>query len=157
MSDSKTVKIVTYQEKYKDFYKSLNQEWIDKYFHMEEEDILKLNNPEQIISEGGAIHFALKNAVPVGVCSLVKLKNHTYDYELSKMGVTARHQGRGIGRQLAQSMIEVAQVKGAKTIFLESNRILTPALTLYRSLGFKELEQTSSVYSRSDIQMVLNL
>ena len=78
MSDSKTVKIVTYQEKYKDFYKSLNQEWIDKYFHMEEEDILKLNNPEQIISEGGAIHLALKNAVPVGVCSLVKLKNHTF-------------------------------------------------------------------------------
>ncbi len=153
----KAVKIISYQEQYKDFYKSLNQEWIDKYFHMEEEDVLKLNNPEQIISEGGAIHFAIEDRIAIGVCSLVKLKNHTYDYELSKMGVTASHQGKGIGRQLALSIIEVAKAKGAKTIFLESNRILTPALALYKSLGFNEVEQKPSVYGRSDIQMVLSL
>ena len=152
-----TIKIIPYQQKYKSFYKSLNQEWIDKYFHMELEDILKLNNPEEILSEGGAIHFAIEDSVPIGVCSLVKLKNHTYDYELSKMGVTISHQGKGIGRRLAQSIIEVAKDKGAKSIFLESNRILTPALTLYKSLGFIEVEQKPSVYGRSDIQMVLNL
>ncbi len=151
------VKIVPYDEKFRSYYKSLNAEWIDQYFYMEEEDISKLNNPESIIAKGGAIHFAIADGIPVGVCSLVKLNEHTYDYELSKMGVTESHQGKGIGRKLAVSIINEAKAKGGQSLFLESNTVLNPAITLYKSLGFIELPFTPSIYSRSNIQMLLKL
>ncbi len=151
------VTIIPYEAKFSSYYKSLNAEWIDQYFYMEEEDISKLNNPESIIAKGGAIHFAILDGIPVGVCSLVKLYGHTYDYELSKMGVTENHQGKGIGRKLALSIINEAKAKGGQSLFLESNTVLNPAITLYKSLGFKELPFTPSIYSRSNIQMLLKL
>jgi len=52
---------------------------------------------------------------------------------------------------------EKAKALGAKKLFLESNRILTPALSLYQKLGFVEMVGATSPYERSDIQMELIL
>jgi len=73
------------------------------------------------------------------------------------MGVSPKAQGNGIGKLLGQHIIEKAKQLGAKKIFLESNRKLAPALSLYKKLGFTEMTKVASPYSRSDIQMELQL
>jgi GNAT superfamily N-acetyltransferase len=148
--------IVPYSEIYKDAFRDLNEEWIIKYFQIEEMDRLALHNPQgYILDKGGYIAVALWNQQPVGVCALIPCWYEGYDLELSKMGVSPMAQGKGIGKLLGQHIIEKAKQLGAKKIFLESNRKLVPALALYKKLGFVEITKVSSPYARSDIQMEL--
>ena len=150
--------IVQYSEIYKDAFRDLNEEWIIKYFQIEEMDRLALHNPKgYILDKGGYIAVALLNEQPVGVCALIPCIYDGYDFELSKMGVSPAVQGKGIGKLLGQHIIEKAKQLGAKKIFLESNRKLAPALSLYKKLGFVEMVKVKSPYARSDIQMELIL
>lgn len=156
MSD--LTKIVPFSEVYRSAFKALNEEWITKYFKMEEMDRISLNHPkEYILDKGGYIAVALLNEEPVGVCALIKTTYGGFDYELAKMGVSPKTQGKGIGKLLGNHIIEKAKFLGAKRIFLESNRVLKPAINLYLKLGFKEIVGATSPYERSDIQMELDL
>jgi len=153
-----SISIVPYSEKYKDAFRQLNEEWITQYFKMEEMDRLSLHHPkEYILDKGGYIAIALLDKVAVGACALIPSHLEGYDFELSKMGVSPKAQGMGIGKMLGLHIIETAKTMGAHKIFLESNRVLIPALSLYKKLGFIEIEGASSPYERSDIQMELNL
>ncbi|AEM69189.1 GCN5-related N-acetyltransferase [Allomuricauda ruestringensis DSM 13258] len=150
--------IVPYSDTYKDAFRSLNEEWITKYFQIEEMDRVALHHPkEYILDKGGYIAVALINREPVGVCALIPCQYDGYDFELSKMGVSPKAQGKGIGKLLGQHIIDKAKQLGAQRIFLESNRKLAPALSLYKKLGFKEMTKISSPYARSDIQMELTI
>ncbi len=152
------VKIVDYNAQYRSAFKSLNKEWIEKYFQMEEADYKALDYPEKnIIDNGGYIKVALIDNIPVGVCALMKLAHPKYDFELAKMAVSPNHQGKKIGKLLAQSIIDLAKIKKAKYLYLESNTILTPAINLYKRMGFIEIENHSSPYKRSNISMELDL
>jgi len=54
------VKIVPYNKKYKEDFKRLNIEWLQKYFSVEPADEKMLSSPEkEIIRNGGEIFFAL--------------------------------------------------------------------------------------------------
>lgn len=44
--------------------------------------------------------------------------------------------------------IDAARMDGAPRLYLESNSSLTPALKLYKSMGFQEIPSQSTVYSR---------
>lgn len=151
-----SIKIVDYETQYREAFKSINQEWIDKYFKMEEADYKSLDFPEKnIIDKGGHILIALCNEAPVGACALMKMNHPKYDYELSKMGVKPNFQGKGIGWQLGKAIVEKAKSLDAKNLYLESNTILTPALNLYKKLGFVEVTGDSTPYQRSNVYMVL--
>lgn len=158
MASLKKIEIVPYEMKYREVFKSLNEEWIRKYFRMEEKDHESLNNPKAyILDKGGYILVALMNKEAVGVCALMKLDHPDYDYELAKMGVATEARGNGIGWQLGTAIIEKARNLGAKKIFLESNTVLKPAIALYHKLGFKKITGKPSPYERSNIQMELPL
>lgn len=152
------IQIVPYTPAYRQAFKELNEEWIQKYFKMEVMDHKSLDHPKTyILDRGGYIAVALLNDEPVGVCALIKPLDSPYEYELAKMGVSPKAQGKGIGWLLGKAIIEKAANLGAKSIFLESNTVLKPALNLYRKLGFKEIEGIPTPYSRSNIQMELQL
>lgn len=152
------ITIVPYSDAYASDFKSLNEEWIVKYFKMEEMDHASLNHPRKyILDKGGYIAVALLHDEAVGVCALIPSLHKDYDFELAKMGVSPKAQGKGIGKLLGQHMVEKAKAMGAKKLYLESNRILKPALNLYQKLGFKEVVGATSPYERSDIQMELYL
>ncbi|WP_190809162.1 GNAT family N-acetyltransferase [Flagellimonas sp. S3867] len=152
------IKIIPCSEKYFEAFKVLNEEWINQYFKMEEMDRISLNNPkEYILDKGGYIAVALLNDEAVGVCALMKSEQPDFDFELAKMGVSPKAQGKGIGKLLGQHIIAKAKVLGATTLYLESNRVLGPAISLYKKLGFKEIAGATSPYERSDIQMELHL
>ncbi len=150
------IKIITYTPKFKEQFKELNYEWLKKYFEIEPIDIEILCNPQKIIDNGGQIFLAVINEECVGTAALIKMNESTF--ELAKMSVTEKHQGKGIGKKLCQAAIEYAKDKKFKNIFLESNSKLTPAINLYKKLGFRLLpEKESSHYKRCDIKMMLDL
>lgn len=150
------VEILRYEKKYKNYFKKLNLEWLQKYFEVEPVDEQILSNPEKIIKNGGEIFFAKLNNIVVGTCALEKIDNETF--ELIKMGVTEKAQGKKIGELLSKSAVEFAKSQKAKRIILESNRKLIAALSLYKKLGFVEVpDYVSSKYIRSNIKMILEL
>jgi DNA-binding MarR family transcriptional regulator len=156
--ESQHVVIVNYSPKYRKIFKELNEEWISTYFKMEEADHKALDHPDEyILEKGGHIVIALYNDKPVGACALIKMSDVPYDYELAKMAVSPAARGKNIGRLLGQAMIEKAISLGAKSIYLESNTMLKPAVSLYYKLGFKKITGLPSPYERCNIQMELLL
>ncbi|WP_207532988.1 bifunctional helix-turn-helix transcriptional regulator/GNAT family N-acetyltransferase [Desertivirga arenae] len=158
LRESKEVQIVDYEDKYQVAFKELNEEWIKKYFVIEEPDRKALENPRSyILDNGGKIFVALYNGQAVGVCSLMKMNDPDYDYELAKMAVSPAAQGKKIGWLLGQAVINAAKELGATKLYLESNTILKPAINLYHKLGFKKVVGRETPYARANIQMELNL
>ena len=145
-----------FNERYAKDFMNINLEWIEKYFTVEEHDLEQLNNPQEyIINKGGEILFAVYGNEVAGVCALIKTGEA--EFELAKMGVSPDYRGQQIGYELGMYSIEAAKLLGAKRIWLESNRRLVPALTLYKKLGFKEIPITYTPYARADIRMELLL
>lgn len=154
--ESNDVQIVDYKPAYCEAFKQLNEEWISKYFKMEEADHKALDNPHKnIIAKGGYIFVALYNNEPVGVCALMKMNDPVYEYELAKMAVSPKAQGKSIGWLLGKAAIEKAKALGAKKLYLESNTILQPAINLYHKLGFQKVVGHATPYERCNIQMEL--
>jgi len=152
------ISIVEYEDKYAQTFERLNKEWIEKYFKLEEKDILSLEHPkEYILDKGGKIFIALYENKPAGVCALLKSEDEEYDYEIVKMAVDEKYRGKGIGLALGEKSIDIAKQLGSKKLFIESNTILESAINLYEKLGFKKIAGYSSPYERSNIQMQLDL
>jgi DNA-binding MarR family transcriptional regulator len=150
------VQIVPYTDQYYDAFRQLNQEWITTYFVMEEADYQALDHPdEKIIQPGGCILMALYQDEPVGTCALIKMDDTTY--ELAKMAVSPKAQGKHVGWLLGQASLDKARQLGAKRVYLESNTILKPAINLYHKLGFQRIVGAPSPYKRANIQMELFL
>jgi DNA-binding MarR family transcriptional regulator/GNAT superfamily N-acetyltransferase len=158
LRESKELQIVDYEDKYHSTFRVLNEEWITTCFEMEDVDYKALNNPRRyILDNGGEIVVALHKNEPVGVCALIKLDDPIYDYELAKMAVSPKMQGKNIGFMLGKAILDKARKLGASKIYLESNTILKPAINLYHKLGFKKVVGHSTPYKRCNIQMELIL
>lgn len=152
------IQIVDYKPEFRKAFKDLNEEWISKYFVMEEADYKALDNPEEyILDKGGYIMMVLYNGEPLGACALIKMNHNKYDYELAKMAISPQAQGKGLGYSLGKAVAEKAKQKGAKWLYLESNTILEPAINLYYKLGFVKVKGIKSPYERCNIQMELEL
>lgn len=154
--EQKSVEIINYLPEYHDDFKRLNYEWIEKYFQLEQADHQSLNHPdEKILQPGGHIFMAVHNGEIVGTCALIKMNDNSY--ELAKMAVTEKAQGKGIGWLLGQAAINLARELKAEKVFLESNTVLKPAINLYQKLGFRKIVGQHSPYQRCNIQMELKL
>ena len=153
-----TIEIVNFKSAYKEVFRDLNVEWISTYFKMEPADYKALDNADSyILQNGGYILVALLNKEPVGVCALIKMDDAIYDFELAKMAVSPKAQGKKIGWLIGEAIKDKARSIGAKTLYLESNTILAPAINLYRKLGFTEVFGRNTPYERCNIQMALVL
>ena len=156
--ESQKVQVVEYAPQYQSAFRALNEEWISSYFEMEEADYKALDNPEEyILNKGGKIVVALYDGEPLGVCALIKMEDPDYDFEMAKMAVSPKAQGKNIGWLLGQAIIKEAEKLGASKIFLESNTILKPAINLYYKMGFQKISGRPTPYKRANIQMELLL
>jgi ribosomal protein S18 acetylase RimI-like enzyme len=149
-----SIKIVPYTPIYRDDFRRLNIEWLEKFFYVEEIDDRVLSDPDtHILKNGGFIFFALVGSEVVGTAALIRAKDDRY--ELSKMSVTEAFKGMGIGRKLASAAIRRFEETGARELFLESNSRLTPAISLYESMGFvHQPARAESEYKRADVYML---
>ena len=137
-----------------DQFVALNEAWIERYFALEEADVALARNPGTITDAGGTIFTAVLEGRVVGACALFC---HGDDaYELARMAVDPPYQGWGIGRKLAATAIDRAQECGASKIMLLTNTVLSPAVTLYESIGFKIVrEGPHPEYARCNLVMEL--
>lgn len=148
------VDIIDYEPAYREHFKMLNLEWLEKYFTVEPIDREILWNPE-IILDGGAILFARVDDEIAGTCALLRQGDRC---ELTKMAVTERFQGRQIGKKLILAAIERAREMGLSSIYLVTNSGLAPAVNLYRKVGFRVTHcGQSAEYARGDLTMELSL
>ena len=152
MSLENTVEIIPFTTALKEPIKTLNIEWLKKYFKVEPKDEIVLSNPQgEIIDKGGMIFYAKYNDKIIGTVSLIKIDDTTF--ELSKMAVTDGIQGLGIGKKMMVHCMDIAENKGIKKLILYSNRKLLPAIHLYEKFGFVEIALEDGVYERADIKM----
>jgi putative acetyltransferase len=153
------IRIREFQPRDKEAFRRLNEQWITRYFQIEEKDRQLFGDPEEhILSAGGAIFIAELDGEPVGCCALVS--NDAETFEVAKMAVTESQQGRGLGRMLLLACIKRAKLLGKKRLFIETNRSLQAAIALYRKLGFIDLPAgvvPPSQYVRGDVFLELEL
>jgi GNAT superfamily N-acetyltransferase len=150
------IEIVDYSEGTKEFVKTLNYEWLEKYFKVEPVDVISLADPQkEIIDKQGRIFYAKYNGEIVGTASLLKIEDGVY--ELGKMAVIETAQGLGIGTVLLEHSLQVAKQSGIARLILYSNTKLASAIHLYRKYGFKEILLEAGHYDRANIKMELNL
>jgi putative acetyltransferase len=140
-------------------FRTLNEEWITRYFTLETMDRETLGDPQKkILDKGGYIFMAYNGDQAVGCVALIPIGNGVY--ELSKMAVSPEVRGLGIGRRLLEHAIAESKRLGAKSLFLGSNAKLENAVHLYESVGFRHVAPENippMPYSRANVFMEMPL
>ncbi len=157
--EGSSCEIIPFSREFAPFFRSLNEEWLQRHFRIEAEDEAVLSDPEnRIIAKGGTVVFIRKGSGIIGTGALLRLDDNTC--ELTKMAVTPSCRGRKLGRRLLDHLIGEARRMNFKRMILLTSPKLGPAVSLYRSSGFRESEQgTTGVhnYERCSIFMELDL
>lgn len=169
------VTVQLFSPRYAGAFREINLAWISSLFVVEEHDKETLRDPSALIKAGGQIFIALDSPSPppsedepqvdaddlsvLGVVALLRpcANGDPNGFEFAKMGVRENVRGRGVGRLLGEAALAYAREKGATLVDILSNRRLTAALTLYKSLGFAELPMPPSDYDRADIYLSLKI
>jgi len=150
--ETNKVVIIPFSNDLKEHIKTLNLEWLQKYFKVEPKDERVLSDPQgEIIDKDGMIFYAQYNNLIIGTVSLLRIDSSTF--ELTKMAVSNGNQGLGVGKKLMEHCLSEAKRKGIQKLILYSNKKLTPAIHLYKSYGFTEIPLEDGVYERADIKM----
>lgn len=140
-------------------FRTLNEEWINRHFTLEAKDRETLGDPENtILLKGGYIFMVYADGEPVGCVALIPMSDGVY--ELSKMAVSPRLRGQGIGLRLLQHAIDQARLLRARSLFLGSSTKLPSAIHLYESLGFRHVPPEMlppMPYARADVFMEMTL
>jgi ribosomal protein S18 acetylase RimI-like enzyme len=175
------IEIINYSTTLAPLFYSINAQWINDMFVLEEIDKEVLGNPQHfIIDNGGYIWFAkASNEIKapeskpfldnskyndaeladssdvVGTCAL--LKRGEGAYELTKMGVLSSARGLKVGEVLLQHVIEQAKLMQVKDLFLLTNKNCEAAIHLYEKNGFTHskriMDKYGAMYSRCDVAM----
>ncbi|HET6218254.1 MAG TPA: GNAT family N-acetyltransferase, partial [Acidobacteriaceae bacterium] len=96
-------------------FRTLNEEWITRYFTLEKMDRETLSDPEsKILKKGGCILMAYLGQQAIGCVALIPMGNGVY--ELSKMAVSPPMRGLGIGRRLLEHAVAQAKRMGARSL-----------------------------------------
>lgn len=148
--------IVEYKPEHQSYFEALNRHWIEKYFSIEEMDKYILGNPEEaIIKPGGAVLIALYDNKVAGCVALRKACENVFEF--TKMAVDENYRRKGIAEQLSYAALKKAEEMGAKEVYLFSNSILKPAISLYEKLGFRHVELGEAKYKRSNVKMSIDI
>jgi DNA-binding MarR family transcriptional regulator/N-acetylglutamate synthase-like GNAT family acetyltransferase len=156
----RSVKILDYADEYKEYFKTLNVEWLEKYFEVEKRDLEILANPKsEILHRGGFVFFARVAGEIVGTGALFRVDGEIF--EIAKMAVTERAQGKQVGKRITDALIDKARAEGAKRIVLKTDNKLWAAVNLYRKAGFRvtvgEKVKTTGIYEREKCGIIMKL
>ncbi|MBN1968266.1 MAG: bifunctional helix-turn-helix transcriptional regulator/GNAT family N-acetyltransferase [Candidatus Delongbacteria bacterium] len=136
------ITIRRYSPEYNQYFKSLNIQWLEKYFKVEETDLVLLDNPKMIIDNSGMILFAEYENMIVGTAAIVKITSDKA--EICKMAVFEDYQGKQIGKKLLTEIINYCKAANFQEIVLTTDEKLYKAISLYRSFGFKICEKSEA-------------
>ena len=138
-------------------FREINAQWITAMYTLEAVDRAVLDDPiTTIVDPGGVILFVEAEGLGiVGTCALRKTGDG--EFELTKMGVLESARGLKAGEFLLRAVIARAEVLGARTLYLLSNRKSAAAIHLYEKLGFVHddgiMRRFGTHYARCDVAM----
>jgi GNAT superfamily N-acetyltransferase len=97
--------------------------------------------PGEYAEPGGTLLVALVEGRPAGCGALRALPDADYPNacEMKRLYVRGTHRGFGLGRQLAQALIDHAAQAGYRTMLLDTLDDMESARGLYATLGFEEI------------------
>lgn len=145
------MKIVQYQEKYRDYFIQFNTDWIqDNFGYLEKEDLEVFNHIDEHLKNGAMIYFALDNENVLATCMAKPLDNDGI-WEICKLGSNKHLPHNGAGSAVFEASMNWAIENGAKRLFILSNRKLKAALHIYEKYGFNEIKLKDYEYDRGDI------
>lgn len=75
--------------------------------------------------------------------------------DVQTVAVTPAAQGRGVGRQLLDSLVQTAAEGGASELLLEVRADNVAAQNLYRSIGFKQIARRRNYYQPGNIDALI--
>lgn len=89
----------------------------------------------------GALRLALVDGEVAGCCALRAL--HSADYpnaaEMKRLYVRRAFRGFGLGRQLAEDILDLARLAGYENVLLDTLDDMEAARALYAELGFEDI------------------
>ena len=118
------------KELFIEYKNSLNLDLCFQKFHEEISDL-----PSQYSEPSGCIILCYDNNEPIGCIALRKFEGNTC--EMKRLYLRSEARGKGIGRVLANKIIEKAKQFGYKKIRLDTIVTMKEAIVLYKSMGFK--------------------
>ncbi len=78
--------------------------------------------------------------------------------EIHRIGVAENLQGKGVGRKLLTSLLEISRKRGVKQAILEVSEKNKKAISFYRNLGFSGISERKNYYGKEKaLLMKLNL
>lgn len=89
----------------------------------------------------GALLLARVDGAVAGCCALRPLDTTDYPNasEMKRLYVRPRFRGLGLGRQLAEAIMDAARVNAYAHVLLDTLDDMEAARTLYEDLGFREI------------------
>lgn len=149
--------ITAFRPELAELFRSINEEWIDAMFELEESDHALLGSPiESVIEPGGRILFVEHDELGiVGTCALMKRREGVF--ELTKMGVLKKARGAKAGEFLLAAVLEEARRMQLDTLFLLTSQKCEAAIHLYQKHGFQHDEEImrefGAAYARCNVAM----
>ena len=134
------IEIIDYAPRLRKHFESLNRDWSDKYFGVEEMDARLLSRPyQEIVKRGGAVVFARLDGRVVGTAALIRHEDGIF--ELAKMAVSESARRRMVGTKLIEAILQRVRDLEGKELYLETHRNLKAANALYEKMGFVKVER----------------
>ena len=130
------------KELFREYYRFLAREHgLDISYQGIEDELASL--PGKYATPEGRLILAFEAKQPVGCAALRPIDERIC--ELKRMYVLPQYRGQGVGKTLAQRLIEEARQVGYHLMRLDTGNFLTSAIKLYESLGFKQIEPYNQV------------
>ncbi|MGV0959142.1 MAG: GNAT family N-acetyltransferase [Limnohabitans sp.] len=121
---------------FQEYAQSLN---VDLCFQNFDDELAQL--PGEYAEPRGALMLAHVNGVVAGCCALRPLDSSDYSNaaEMKRLYVRRPFRGMGLGRQLAEAILDAARHAGYACVLLDTLDDMEAARALYEDLGFEEV------------------